>query len=255
MALAIGSIAKVSVGSSTANLLAPAATGGSGAVSYQYYRSTTTGFTPGSLTAISGATALALADSGLTPGTTYFYEIVATDSTSATASSAQLSVLTSAASPNPNQFAQASFLGALDMRFNGDTLPAQFDASGSGSLVGGQVVKFTTTVSGEFQVVPCTAAADLPAGVVNYNIKNAVFSPGDNLEISQAGNVIYMYAALAINRGQYVTSLPAAAAGGCNGGVVPVAGGSIPVLGQAMDSVAIGSLLRIKLNCPSTQVG
>lgn len=255
MAIAIGPIQLVSVGSSTANLLSPAATGGSGSVTYQYYRSTVSGFTPGGGNEISGATSLALADSGLTPGTIYYYEIIATDSTAATGSSAQLAVSTSAASPNPNQFAQAPYLGMLDLRFNGDTMPSQFDPAGSGSIVGGQVVKFSVTPAGVQQIVPCTAAADVPAGVANYNIKNAIFSPGDHVEVSQSGNVIYMLAALAVNRGNYVTSLPAAVAGGTNGGVVPAIGGGLPVLGVSLDSVAIGQLVRIKLSTPSNQVG
>jgi hypothetical protein len=262
MAIAIGSISLVSVGSSTANLLAPAATGGSGAVSYQYYRSTASGFTPGTANAISGATSLSLADSGLTPGTVYYYEIVATDSLGSMASSAQLSVTTSAASPNPNQFALSPFLGMLDLRFNGDTISVEFDPAGSGSLVGGQAVKWSVAstqgsgIAGQGNgiplVVPSLAASDDVCGYVNYDIKSAVFKPGDRAEISLAGNVMYLYASLAINRGQFLTSLPAAVAGGCNGGVVPVTGSSgFPIVGYSLDTGKIGSLIRVMLQTPA----
>lgn len=256
MALAQGSISLVSVGSSTANLLAPAATGGSGSVTYQYYRSITSGFTPSSLNAIAGATSLALADSGLTPGTVYYYEIVATDAAAAVASSTQLQVSTTAASPNPNQFAPQPFLGMLDLQFNGDTISAQFDPSGSGSLVGGQAVKWSvgsaTIPSIAPLVVPSLLASDAIVGYVNYDIKSASFSPGNRLELSLAGNVMYLYAAQAISRGQFVTSLPAAVAGGCNGGVIPVTGSSgLPIVGFSLDTVAIGQLCRIMLKTPA----
>lgn len=255
MAIAIGSLTLVSVGSSTANLQAPAATGGSGSVTYQYYRSTVSGFTPGSANAISGATNQALSDSGLTPGTTYYYEVVATDSLGSTASTPQLQVVTTAASPQPNQFSLAPYLGMLDLRFNGDTLSVIFDPAGSGTLVAGQAVKFSIGSSNVPLIVPSTGSADVIAGFVNYDIKSAVFNPGDSLEISMDGNVMFLYASLAIQRGQQVTSLPAASPGGCNGGVVPVAGGSLPIVGIALDTAPIGSLVRIKLMTPSGLTG
>lgn len=260
MAIAIGSLAVVSVGSSTANLLAPAATGGSGAVTYQTYRSTASGFTPGSLTLIPGATSLAIADSGLTPGTTYYYETVATDAAAASASTAQLLVVTTSAVPNINTYTTGPQLGQLDLRFNGNTIAVQLD--GSVSVVAGQSVKFSTTSDqqapgiynsspGMPLVVPCTAASDVACGYVNYNIKNAVFLPGDAMEISMEGNVMYLMAALAITRGTSLTNLPANVAGGTIGGVVPVLGGSIPIVGYALDTSIIGSLVRVMLRTPA----
>jgi hypothetical protein len=262
MSLAIGSITLVSVGSTTANLLAPAATGGSAPVTYQWYRSTTSGFTPGSLTLLTGDTSLSLSDSGLTPGTVYYYEIVATDAAAAKASSNQLTVTSTASSPNPNQFTLAPYLGMLDLRFNGDTISVQFDPAGSGTLVGGQAVKFSTVstqgtgasggLNGIPLVVPSTSTADDVAGMVNYDIKSAVFKPGDRMEISLAGNVMYLYAALPVNRGQFVTSLPSSVAGGCNGGVVPVTGSSgLLIVGYSLDTAAIGTLTRIMLQTPA----
>jgi hypothetical protein len=261
MSLAIGSITLVSVGSTTANLLAPAATGGSAPVTYQWYRSTASGFTPGTGTVVTGGTSLSLADSGLTPGTIYYYEIVATDAAAAKASSNQLTVTSTAASPNPNQFTLAPYLGMLDLRFNGDTISVQFDPAGSGTLVGGQAVLFSapstqgTGASGGLNgiplVVPSTGSADSIAGMVNYDIKSAVFKPGDRLEISLAGNVMYLYAALPVTRGKSVTSLPSSQPGGTNGGVVQVTGSSgLPIVGWSLDTAAIGTLTRIMLQTP-----
>lgn len=256
MALAIGSLTKVSVGATAASLLAPAATGGSGSVTYQWYRSTGSPVTIGTANAISGATALSLSDSGLTPGTVYYYEVIATDAAAATASSTVLTVATTAASPDPNQFTLAPFLGMLDMRLNYNTMPVMFDPAGTGTLVGGQAVTFSTASSqgtgiagagnGAMLVLPSTATSDDIIGFVNYDIKSAVFTPGDRMEISLAGNVMYLYAALALQRGNYVTSLPSGVAGGTNGGVIPATGSSaLPIAGTALDTAVIGSLARI----------
>ena len=254
MALAVGPISVVSVGSTSDSLLSAAASGGVGPYTYQWYRSTASGFTPGGGNLVAGATSLSLQDSGLTPGTQYYYKIVVTDTgnADATATSAQASVLTSASSPNPNQFTLAPYLGMLDLRFNGDTIACEFDPAGSGTLVGGQAVTFSVNASGLPLVVPSLLASDDVAGYVNYDIKSAVFNPGNRLEISLAGNVMYLYAALAINRGQFVTSLPSAVAGGTNGGVVPVTGSSgNPIVGYALDTQPIGNLIRIFLQTPA----
>lgn len=254
MALAVGPIVATNVGSSTDTLTTAAATGGVGPYTYQLYRSTTSGFTPGAGNLIPGATTLVFNDSGLTPYTQYYYKMVVTDTgnADATATSAQLSVMTSAASPNPNQFALAPYLGQLDLHFNGDTISATFDPAGTGTLVAGQAVKFSTNVSGDPLVVPSTSPSDDVCGYVNYDIKSQVFVPGSRMEISMAGNVMYLYAALAVNRGQFLTSLPSASPGGTNGGVVPVTGSSgFPIIGFALDTVPIGSLCRVFLQTPA----
>src|SRR6185312_7824244 len=96
MSLAVGPITQNSVADTTASLTCAAATGGVGPYTYQYYKSTTTGFSPGAGNIISGATALTLSDSGLIPNTTYYYKVVVTDTgnSNATATSAQLAVVT-----------------------------------------------------------------------------------------------------------------------------------------------------------------
>ena len=71
-----------------------------------------------------------------------------------------------------------------------------------------------------------------------------------------AGNVIYLQAVAAINRGQFVTSAPSGIALGAVGGVVAVTGSSgFPIVGYALDTVApsIGtmSLVRIMLSTPA----
>src|SRR4051812_48181831 len=119
MTLTAGVISLVSKTNVTANLSATAATGGTGPYTYQWYRSTTTGFSPGAGNILAGKTALTLADSGLTPGTVYYYKVVVTDTgnSNVTAEYTQLAVTTeSGQTPNVNAFAQGPVLGMIDMR-------------------------------------------------------------------------------------------------------------------------------------------
>lgn len=68
-----------------------AASGGSPAYSYQWYRSTTANFTPGAGNLLSGATSTTLADSAsLVADTAYYYVCRATDSLGATSDSNQV---------------------------------------------------------------------------------------------------------------------------------------------------------------------
>lgn len=269
MSLAIGSMSAVFIGSTSLVLSVPASTGGSSPVSVQMYRSTVSGFTPGSAgnivgSAFSGNSASNFADSGLTPGVTYYYQAIATDAAMATASTPQLTAAVAAYSPNPNQATLLPFLGMLDQRYNGNTISCVFDPSATGSLVAGQAVTFTHSGSnaavgsvfpsnGDPMVQPSTAGSDLIAGFVNYNLKNAVFLPGDRLEISAFGNVMYLLATGAIHRGAQVNSLPAAQSGGCNGGVESAVSGS-PWCGVSLDEAVVGSFVRILIQTPANTV-
>ena len=92
--LTAGIVYGVSRIGTTANLASTAASGGTGPYTYQWHRSTVSGFTPGGGDALAGQTALTLADTGLTAGTTYYYVLVATDTgTSATINSAQFNLV------------------------------------------------------------------------------------------------------------------------------------------------------------------
>jgi hypothetical protein len=61
MTLTAGAITQTAVTDTTASLVVAAATGGTRPYTYQWYRSTTSGFSPGGGNIISGATALTLA--------------------------------------------------------------------------------------------------------------------------------------------------------------------------------------------------
>jgi len=91
--LVAGEISLTDRTSTTVDLTATDATGGSSSYTYQWHRSTTSGFTPGPGNAIAGATSLTLADTGLTDDTTYYY-VVEYDDGSETANSDEFSITT-----------------------------------------------------------------------------------------------------------------------------------------------------------------
>ncbi len=73
----------------TVNLTTAVATGGTSPYTYQWYRSLSSGFTPGAGNIISGATSTTLADTPPSTGP-WYYKVVATDAASATNVSAQV---------------------------------------------------------------------------------------------------------------------------------------------------------------------
>jgi hypothetical protein len=248
MTLTAGALSVVSIGSNSDSLLSAAATSGTAPYTYQWYRSTTTGFSPGVGNLISGATALALSDSGLIPNTQYYYKVVVTDAASATATSSQLSVLTTASSLSPNQFAQSPVLGMVDLRFPYNSVSVQVDSSQATALYQGSAVKMVASADGIPKVVGCSANSDEVLGFINFDIKTVQFVAGSPAEISMAGNVMYLYATGAINRGTQVTldlSSPGSVAQ-----LVPSSGAD--VVGWAYDqAAAAGALIRVFLKTPS----
>lgn len=246
MTVAAGTISFVSYNASTQVLVlsSTAATGGTGPYTYQWYYSTTTGFSPGGGNIISGATSLTLTQSGVIPGTQYYYVVVATDTghSNDTANSAQFSELTSGPQLNPNQFAGLPLLGSLDQTFNFNTHPAQIDPSQSGALVFGAAVKIVDAENGNAvpTVVGCSANSDNVYGFINFNIKNTQFVAGNLAEISTTGNVMYLYATTAIGRGA-----PVCLSITTNGGVQAATSGA-RIVGWAYDKAsAPGALIRV----------
>ncbi len=249
MTITAGALSQVSVTSTTANLLSAAATGASGTVTYQWYRSTTSGFTPGSGNIIAGATSLTLADTGLIPNTLYYYSVVATDSVGpATDESTQLAVTTAAPVLSPNQFAQTSYVGMIDMRFDYNTVSVQIASTQATALYAGAAVKMVDSADGVPKVVGCAAESDEVLGFINFDIKTVSYVAGVGAEISMAGNVLYLYATEAIARGVQVTLDLAT-----NGGVRAAAGNTgDTIVGWAYDkATAAGQLIRVFVQTPS----
>lgn len=248
MTLTAGTLSQVAVSSTTADLLATAATGGTGPYTYQWYRSTTTGFSPGGGNIISGATALALADTGLIPNTTYYYKVVATDTgnSNITVEYTQLAVVTAAEVLSPNQFAQSTYIGMVDLRFDGDTVSCQVASTQATALYPGQAVKMVDSADGVPKIVASAAASDETLGFINFDIKSVTFPAGSDCEISLSGNVMYLYSTAAIARGAQVM-IDVSTVGG-----VKTATGGGKYVGWAYDkATAAGQLIRIFIKTPS----
>ena len=254
MAYVAGALSVTSYSQTVATVVSAVATGGTGPYTYQWYRSTTTGFTPGPSNIIAGATALTLNDTGLIPGTQYYYKVVATDTGNAntTVTSTQLGVLTTNVVPTPNQFAMSTTLGMLDMPFNYGTISAIIDPAFTGTAFAGQPVKLVAGTSGGApKVTPCTLASDPVFGYINYNIKNIGFVANQSVELSQSGNMMYLYATAAITQGARVM-VDIATVGGV---VAYSAGGGQAIVGWAFDGAAgAGALIRVRLDAVPTFV-
>lgn len=244
MTYAAGALSKVQIGQSTASLSSAAASGGTGPYTYQWYRSTTNGFTPGAGNILTGQTALTLADSGLLPNTTYYYVVVATDTGNgnATANSAQLSVLTEP-SLSQNQFAQQTIVGMIDLKVGStNIIAAQVDASVSTSIQPGQAVKIVANNNGGIpKVAPATSKSDQVIGFARFNQKDIQYVAGQNLEIAMFGSVIWLFATGAITQFAEVCHDPTYI-GGCQ-----ATGNSATWIGWAVDGAAAAGLIRVML--------
>lgn len=262
MALTAGVVSLVQATSTSIQLSATAATAGTAPVTYQWYRSTVSGFTPGGGNVVSGATALSLVDTGLIPNTQYFYKLQASDASPTTVTYTQFAAATTVSVLSQNQFALSSYVGVLDLKFNYSTLAVAVDASQpvGTPLYSGAAVKMVDSVDGLPKVIGCTANADGVLGFINFDIKtqqyvgapSLVAVPQSNLaEISLAGNVMYLYATTAIARGAQV-QLDVSTMGGV-AALVPSSGAC--VVGWAVDKAAsAGALIRVRISTPSFQV-
>jgi hypothetical protein len=248
MSLTAGVITLVSSQQSQVQLSATAASGGSGPYTQQWYKSTTTGFSPAGGNLITGATALTLTDTAVVPGTTYYYKVVYTDTgnSNITVTATQLAVTTPLPTQNPNAFSQSVQVGMIDLMTEPNTVSVVIDSTESATLYPGMPVKLVDGTSKIPTVLACTADTDEVYGFINYNVKNRSFVAGDSCEISMAGNVMYLYASSAIARGAEVCVTVAA-----RSSVGPSLSTS-NVVGWAVDkATAQGQLIRVYLKTPS----
>jgi len=166
-----GTPSATATSSSAINVTWGASTAGSGCtVSYNVYRSTTSGFTPGSGNLIaSGVTTASYSNTGLAASTTYYYKIEAVDGDGSSAASAQASATTqsggscSAAPSAPTGLAAAATSSsAIGLNWSAVTPPANCTISGysvyrsttsgftpgSGNLIASGVTSLSYTNSG-----------------------------------------------------------------------------------------------------------
>jgi hypothetical protein len=95
-----GTISSIGQTPTTVVLSSEAPIGGISPYTYQWYRSTDSGFTPGLGNILSGQTSLTLSDTGLTPSTNYYYKLRVTDSNSVIVDSSQFAVSSNITAPN-----------------------------------------------------------------------------------------------------------------------------------------------------------
>lgn len=245
MTVTAGSLSQVAVGASTITVSASAATGGIAPVTYQWYRSTTSGFTPGSTNSVSGATALTLNDSGLIPNTKYYYELVATDSTASTASTSQIAISTTQPVLSQNALSQSQFVGLVDLTVGSTNIIAcQIDASaGTNVYTPGQFVKIVANNSGGIpKVIGISSKSDQAFGAIRFNVKDLSYGAGQNCEVAMFGTVMWFYATGAITQFAEVCVDPTSQGG------VQATGNSATYVGIAIDgAAAAAALIRVML--------
>jgi len=238
----------------TAKLVGTAATG-VGPFTYQWYRSTTAGFTPGGGNILAGKTSLSLTDTGLTPNVAYYYKLVATDTgdsnTTQTSNQAALVTEPLGLTQNPNQFKQSPLLGQPTDQVQPNTQNMMIDVTETATLRAGQAVKFAPTVAGgPPKVLACTADTDQVCGYINFNPQKNTYVAGDRVQVSGQGNVLFLSASTAIARGVQVCLETDA-----YGSVKAATGATAArIVGYALDVAEAGDTIPIFLLTPSFRV-
>ena len=252
MSLANGTITKTQVTANSVALAVSNATGGTSPYTYQWYMSTTSGFTPGSGNIISGATSQSVTVTGLVPGRTYYFSNIVTDTdtpTPATAAATQLTQATSILTVSPNQFAQTGIVGQLANGVTNKTNEVKIADTETGTLYPGQAVNIVATSTGGVpEVVAYSASTDNVWGFILYNGMQPYFTAGMIATVARnAGNTVYLMPTTTGNRGsQAVLDITAI------GGVAPASGsGGENIVGVFYDKPIAGTLARVEVNTPS----
>lgn len=258
---AVGPISQVAVTDKQVDLSWVKASGGTGPYHYALYRSTTTGFTPGPGNLVKDNIAdpatgpVTYSDTGLTPGTKYFYVVEAVDegNGNATVDSTQLTIVTGPQSLDVNQFEMKPLVGTLTQAYNTNTIQGVIDSTQTGKLYAGQAVKQVAAstdepgVNGMPSFVACDANSDECAGFLVRNMKDPFFVAGSVVEIARDGDVMRLFATADGDPGAQVQlDLNTV------GGVKQVVGSSgACIVGHSLDPLTQGFLCRVVLTVPS----
>lgn len=245
MSVTAGAISKTLIGQTTAQLTVAAATSGTGPYTYQWYQSTVSGFSPGAGNLVAGQTALVGNFSGLTPGVTYYYSNIATDTGAGNATSTSASVsAVQETGLSQNQFAQNPIVGVVDLALGPtNVIAAQVDVSVTTQIYPGQGVKIvSSSVGGIPKVAPVSSKSDACIGFAKFTIKDLQYVAGQNLEVALWGSVVWCYATGAISQFGQACLDPTYVGG------VQASGNSATAMGWAYDGAASGGgLIRVML--------
>jgi hypothetical protein len=239
--------------SKTAYQVVIEATAGSGTapLTYQWYRSTTSGFTPGPSNILTGETALSLTDNTVAPNTQYYYILVVSDADPSTAEYDEVLALTDVEAIEPNSFAQQNFAGELALRIANGTISCVVDAGQSVPLRAGDAVKLVDSASGAILIEKIAADTDEVFGYVNKSFIFPSFPANSAVEISRDQNAMYLYSEGAIARGAKVCASVAQSAS-----VKAATGASgASVVGYCLDKAEQnGQLVRVQLRTPAFEL-
>jgi hypothetical protein len=155
-----------------------------------------------------------------------------------------------------NQFTQAPILGQVDLVPSPNVITAQIISTSSATHIQvGDAVKLVAGTSSTILVDICSGPTDGPVlGVIPYNERINLYSPGDLIEVAQVNTYVYLKSSAAIARGAKVTTT--ASTSSADPLVTTV---SVPstqyVTGIAVDTAtAANQLLRIQIS-PSFNSG
>ena len=115
----------------------------------------------------------------LIPNTKYYYEVVAADSTGSLASTSQILITTTAPVLSQNSFAQATFVGIVDLTVGPTNVIAAIIDTTAGTTVyyPGQFVKIVANTNGGLpSVIGCTTKSDLVLGAIRFNVKDVSYA-------------------------------------------------------------------------------
>ncbi|OGZ05239.1 MAG: hypothetical protein A2845_02910 [Candidatus Lloydbacteria bacterium RIFCSPHIGHO2_01_FULL_49_22] len=203
-----GSISLMEKTDSSIDLSSSEATGGIAPYIYQWYRSISSGFTPGVGNILSGQTSLTLSDTGLSPATIYYYKLRVTDGVPATADSSEFSVVTLAppatsftfAGPSSGTMATASgnfivtpdgeYTGTITSSSTGAGTFAPTSLSWSGSSDAKTFTYTPTSTSGSPHIISVSATPALTnnSGTVSFAVNEQttyyqILSTGQSLAV------------------------------------------------------------------------
>ena len=152
---------------------------------------------------------------------------------------------------NQNQFKQTPVIGQVAFQQNVDTQTAVINpstAAAAGTITAGCAVKLINYASPEIVVDVTSGANDGPIfGVIGYNPRKNSYAANDHVEVLTDQDVVYMFSAGAINRGQRVSVTNPVAAGNAPTVAVDNTSGDY-TLGIAETQVtAAGQFIKIKI--------
>lgn len=147
---------------------------------------------------------------------------------------------------NPNQFAQTTVQGQLDLHTSnqGNVISCEVASTQATALVAGQSVKLADVAGGVPKVVSLAADTESAFGFVVRNLKDIDREANEALEVAFANSVMYMTAGAAIARGANVEVVTAS-------NKVITSAGTNPIVGYALDKAAAdGDIIRIYIQTP-----